>query len=274
MKEVETIKQQIRSAEAQSLPMWRGQNELAIWHLRQGDAEQARIICLIALSETDDGDGQATLTATLAHALCDLGKHKTARTLMFEFDTSRITDPLVLAKYQHNNANVLDESGEYERALIEYAGAAAYFEMAGHQDRAEVAANTASVYVKIGQSEKAHTELDKAEAHFRSIYDHAALAQALETRARAYLAQNRCDEAYKTINESLSLLTDEKPLILESLITKGRILAQMKRMNEQEQTRLALILADGNLRAAGKMLELSGTAIANRIKADQAYTGR
>jgi len=267
MNEIKTIKLQLASVPS-NLPAWGDWNEQANWRLRLGEFDAALSILRVALSETEDVNGRAALTATLARTLCVSNRKSLAYQLLSEFDQCAISDPLILAKFQHTKANVLDESGEYGKALIELAGASAYFEVAGHPDRAEVAANTASVYVKIGKPEKAHPELDKAESYFRSISDQVALAQTLETRARAYLAENRCDEAYAAIKESRSYLTDEAPLILESLATEVQILDRMKSIAERERTRLALLLSAGNYKAAGRLLDITGTAVKNRVKAD------
>lgn len=101
----------------------------------------------------------------------------------------RALDRLDLAVIEHERALEIEPHSERERS-----------------DVAAIKANLAYALMHLERFDEAHKHLNEAVKYFRSRRKHKRLGEALETRARAYLAQGKtgkavkaADKAYKTM---------------------------------------------------------------------------
>lgn len=119
-----------------------------------------------------------------------------------------------------------------DRALIEYAAASYHLDLAGHRPYlANVETNLGYLYFKINRFEEATEHLDRARRIYVSIKDNRTAAQVDETRARIFLERGRIAQAERVIRSAVRVHEkgDNLSLLIEALITYGRVLARSKR---------------------------------------------
>jgi tetratricopeptide (TPR) repeat protein len=138
-------------------------------------------------------------------------------------DAATIGDEYLRAQAYSNYAHALAELGEIDPAFDNYTSAHICFE--GHpKQQARTDINTAKLLVKADEAARAFYYLDRAESFFRVEPHKSDLGQLYETRASAFLAENKLDEAMSAIDESLDLIPeDHRQIRAESYNTKGRI---------------------------------------------------
>lgn len=87
-----------------------------------------------------------------------------------------------------------------DRAFLEYAAASHHLEQAEHRRYlAHVENNLGFLYLKIIYFKEAHEHLNRSRRIFAKLNDKITLAQVDETRARAFLKENRFVEAEKAL---------------------------------------------------------------------------
>lgn len=131
----------------------------------------------------------------------------------------------------HGDAELLD------RALVQYAGAAAHFELAGEPAYAGYAENcAAAVHVALGRPDLAYPCIDRAQLLFNDLGDAARVGQAEHTRATALRAEGRHDEALEACARSARWLEGrgERLALAETWRLAGEVAAE----------RLALLRAE------------------------------
>ncbi len=164
--------------------------------------------------------------AVKAHALYVLsvfqgGGAQSLKTLC-QIDLSVVTAGRKGRVFQRR-ARLQADMGKYDQALIEYAGAAAYFEEAGN--RAGVAHaynNKASVYRRLKRFADAH---EAASAALSTLPKGDPFeANFLDQKAQVFLAEGKFDEAETIALRAVSLVedTDRRATLCENLFTLAR----------------------------------------------------
>lgn len=116
--------------------------------------------------------------------------------------------------------------GEYDKALIEYAGAVAFYEQAGYfEGVAHASNNLAWVYRSLRRFEEAHDSVDRAISSIGSKDPF--LAQFLDTKAQIFLDQKEFDKAAPVALRAVDLLrgSGRGGVLCEHLCTLGRAYA-------------------------------------------------
>lgn len=146
----------------------------------------------------------------------------------------------------------------FDRALIEFAAAAFYFEQAGHARYcARVENNLAMLHLQLKRYEEAHAHLDRALKLFAELQDSGSTAQVRETCARVFLAEGRHVEAERMVSLAVRQLEGggEQSLLAEALVTHGTVLCRLNNFTAAEDafTRaLTVAEAAGDTDGAGR----------------------
>ena len=172
----------------------------------------------------------------------------------------------------HNGLGAaLLEARNLDAALIELTAASFYFDRAGHAlFAAAVETNISIALLRAGQPADSRHHLRRARDTFESLGDDVKLAQALETEARALLAEGLPIEGEREALRSLGLLIgrDEHALTVESLLTLAQSLVvqdrytdALKRYAEAYETASTYISDKRAAQVAREMIEnLAGYA--------------
>ncbi len=124
-----------------------------------------------------------------------------------------------------------------DRSLIEFEAASFHFREAGHQSfRAAVENNLGHLLLTAGRVHESHQHFDYAARLFHSLKESTCLAQVEENIARAYLVEQRYEEAEKSARASVDRLKEgsERALLIESLVTHGRALIRLDQKMESD----------------------------------------
>jgi tetratricopeptide (TPR) repeat protein len=216
------------------------ESELGYCYWRTGDFEEARILLQEAHNKLDESQPALLGLVKLRQAIVEYYSHhyETALEIMSEamplFESSG--DDCLRGKGHVNLAIFLDGAGAArkrpdlaDKALIEYAAAAHYFEVAGHRRyRAAVVSNLGYLYFTIQDYPRALEQLTTARRLFKSLGDVLRTAQTEETLARTYLAQSQHEPAARMAKQAVQSLRkgDSPALLSEALTTNGRAVAR------------------------------------------------
>ncbi len=214
------------------------QTELGYCYWRQGRFDEARVILQEALSRLPDGEGRAIALLRLAIVEGSLKRYNDALRIDLAaaplFDKS--TNNAHKGKFHNQFGFVLKNLGAMEkrqdyidRALIEFAAASYYFELAGHRRyQGCVENNLGMLFGTARKFPEAHEHLDRAQALFTGMKDISRTAGVDETRARVLLAEGRTAEAERLVRSAVQTLErgDEQSLLAEALTTHGITLAR------------------------------------------------
>lgn len=117
-----------------------------------------------------------------------------------------------------------------ERAADEYAAAARLYARARHErERAACENDLALLLSRLGRTREAHERLDRAGATLSGLREASLLARVDATRARVFLAEQKCQEARRVIERAVRALEQEgggAPLA-EALAVRGVVLARL-----------------------------------------------
>ena len=154
----------------------------------------------------------------------------------------KINNPSIKGGYHNQLAVVLISLSESEqredyadRALVEYAAAAYYFEQAGHtRYSANVENNLGFLHLQANRLDEAHGHLARARRLTLRLKDKVHTARVDETRARVFLAQGEHVEAERAARSAVSTLEEggQQGLLSEALITYARSLARLKHYDQ------------------------------------------
>lgn len=220
------------------------QTDLAICYWREGAMDEARVWLREAL-------GRATSPANTVRVLVNSSIVESSSNRMREalalLDRAaplldQIENPAARGRYHMERGIVLMEMGGAEnldKALIENAAAAGYFEAANHSRYfARVENNTGIALLELGRCEDALEHLERARRTLGELGDVGTLAPVNETRARVFLAQGRYVEAEKVAYAAATALQrgGEQSLLAEALRTQGIALARMARYESARET--------------------------------------
>ena len=215
--------------------------DLGICYWREGALDEARVTLQEVLTQLGDRETEQRLRALLNAAVVEkvsvryrdaLQIHQSAAPL---FEKS--TNHALRGKFHNEFATVLKNIGLAEhredyidRALVEYAAAGFHFEEAGHQRFLGVVENNLGfLFVHLGRHQDAHEHLNRARATAVALKDQALVAQFDDSRAKAFLGEQRYTEAETIARASVRSLEQggEQSLLAGALITHGTSLARI-----------------------------------------------
>lgn len=245
--------------------------ELGYCYYRAGAYDEARVIYHEALEGLRDGGQEVRARILLRLAIVESisGRYNDAlRTLT---DSARLfeesDDDALKGKFHNDLACVLtclakaERRPDYaDRAIIEYAAASHYFELAGHVGyRASAENNLGFLLHLAGRNGDAHEHLAGARSLFQTVGDEGRIAQVDDARARVLLAEGRAQEARRVIGDAVRTLErgGEQAFLAEALTTQGLVLARLGEFVESlDVLKRAADLAEqaGALEDAGRAL--------------------
>jgi CheY-like chemotaxis protein len=245
------------------------QTELARCYWRQGAFDEARAMLQAVLERLADSDSETKLLAITRSTIVERSAKRYHDALRIQTEYASLfaqsASDALKGKFYNEFAIVLGILGTVEkredyidRALIEYAAASYHFEQAGHVIYCACAENNlAMLYVSIGKCAEAHEHLDRAQRVLAGLKDSVHLAQVMETRAKALLAEARNEEAERVVSAAVQTFEqgDEQALLAEALTTHGIALARVGHHVRARQTlqRAATIAEQtGDVETAGR----------------------
>lgn len=141
--------------------------------------------------------------------------------------------PALQGKLHNQLARTYRQLRDDDKAIIEYSGAAHYFELDDNPILSAIALNNmAGVLREEKQYEEANEAVDRA---IRMFTDHHScyLPQALDQKAQILVAEQKYHEALNLIERALGALSeDRKEAISECLTTKAQAVAGLNRTKE------------------------------------------
>ncbi|MDQ3802959.1 MAG: hypothetical protein M3416_03785 [Acidobacteriota bacterium] len=158
--------------------------------------------------------------------------HKENRSLI-----GKVQSEYLKGTFHNLYATTLEETGQIEEALLEYAGAGICYENIGNlRYKAVVDNNTSNLFYKLKKYQEAHEYALKALAYFESNKDVILAARVNETRTKILTGEGRYFEALKVIKPAVRTLeeSDQPAILAEALVTYGIALS---RTNNAAQAR-------------------------------------
>lgn len=231
--------------------------ELGTCYWREGAYEEARIILREALEGAKEELRAKILIRRTIVENCT-GRYRDAWEILREAEPffEGLSDALK-GKWHGQMGLVLkrlalsEKRDDYiDRAIIEFTAAIYHYEQAGNERyRAINLNNLAMLLYPIGRYKEAHEALDAAEEVFKRLKSSGILAQVQETRARAFIAEQKYEEARRTIDKAVSTLegSNEQALLADALTVQGLI---AERLGDHERSinilRRAIEIADSS----------------------------
>ncbi|HEY0320645.1 MAG TPA: sigma 54-interacting transcriptional regulator [Pyrinomonadaceae bacterium] len=226
------------------------QTDLAVCYWREGAFDEARVMLSNVLARLGGKSSVQESRALLNLSMVERSANRYNDALRILLDASTIFESSVshaLKGIFHNqlgttfkDLGAAENRTDYiDRALVEYAAASFHFGQAGNMRyRAHVENNLGFLFLTNGKFVEAHEHLDSARRLFDSLKDKGSKAQVDETRARAFLAEERNAEAERVVRGAVRTLEEggEQALLAEALTTWGVALARLERHEEARAT--------------------------------------
>lgn len=214
--------------------------ELALCYWREGAFDEGRVTLREALALLGDSDRELRARALLRCVTVERsdGRLDAALSLLADEDGlfGSLGDDYLSGCFHnmrgltYNNLFERGAAGDYaDRTLIEFAAASYHFEQSGHaRYQARVENNYGKLLVAMNRPAEAHGRLSYARGLFAGLKDRGSVAQVDETRARAFIAEGRFDEAVEVIRHVIAVFEQggERALLAEALTTAGVALAR------------------------------------------------
>ena len=216
--------------------------DLAICYWREGALDEARVTLRLVLDNLREPGTEQKLRALLNSALIEWTATRDQDALQICTNAAPLfqlsSNEALKGKFHNTFGGVLKNLGiarnreDYiDRALVEFAAASFHFEQAGHtRFLARVENNVGFLFATIGRFDEAHEHLTRARALHISVGDFGGAAGAEDTRAQAFLLENKYDEAERIARRAVHALRQggEQAVLAEALTTHGRALARLK----------------------------------------------
>jgi tetratricopeptide (TPR) repeat protein len=217
-----------------------------ICYWREGALDEARITFDAALQCLGDLKSEQRLRALLNKALVEQvsSRPREALRLLGEseelFATSR--NHALKGKFHNEfgtalkNVGLAERREDYiDRSLMQYTAASVELEQAGHERvLALVENNLGFLFAHLGRFEEAHQHLDRALSVAGRLNDKGFRAQFEDTRARAFIAQGRPEQAARVARAAVKAFKegDEQSNLAAALTTHATALAKLDRRRE------------------------------------------
>jgi tetratricopeptide (TPR) repeat protein len=256
------------------------QTDLAICYWRLGAFDEGRVLFDQALGNARRPETRFRVLVN--GSMVEISSGQLGRALRLLDDASnlleQITDEGAKGRYHLQRALVYRKFGgpeNLDRALIEYSAASMHLADAG--DTRYVAAvenNIGFLLVRLGEHAEAIPHLDKAREIFVALKDAGNVAQVNETRAQAFIAEQRYAEAEPAAFAAVATLErgDEHALLAEALVTHGRALAGLGKWETAREVFLrasAALSGAGDLHAAGNIYLIMIEELQSRLAPDE-----
>jgi tetratricopeptide (TPR) repeat protein len=153
----------------------------------------------------------------------------TAKKYFDVIDSFDVVDLRLRGAWHNQRGRALKELKDYDKASIEYAGAAIFFEQAGIRSGTAMAFNNqAGVYLKWGKLDEALEAVKKAIAIYTELRD-PMLPHSQDQMAQILIAMGRTKEAKQVIDGVIQAVetSDKKELLLEALLTRAKVLVRL-----------------------------------------------
>jgi tetratricopeptide (TPR) repeat protein len=221
--------------------------DLAICYWREGGLDEARVTLSHVLDTLREARSEQRLRALLNSAIVEKDALRDRESLRIYREAAPLFDHssnhALRGKFHNSYATLLktlglsEEREEYiDKALVEFAAASFHFEQAGHHRfQARVENNVGFLFASIRRFPEAGNHLARARRLFVRLRDHGAVAYVDDSRAQAYLLEEKPEEAERVARGAVRALQNggEQMMLVEALTTHGTALARLK------QTQLA-----------------------------------
>ena len=224
-------------------------SELAFCYWYEGSLDEARIMFAEALQKlTVQGNTRARALFGSALVEWSASRYKDALTILRDNAQlfAKINNHAHKAAYHNLIAMLLREFAKSEsnndylrQAVDEYQQADHHLKLVRNvQFRANIKNNLGNVFCQLRRFKDAHKYLNEARRLALSVRDKVLAAQFDDSRALAFIAENRFEKAESVARGAVSALrkTDRKYLLADALITHGMALA---RMSQTERAQFA-----------------------------------
>jgi CheY-like chemotaxis protein len=245
-----------------------GHAAIASCYWREGAFDEARVHLADAI-DNPATSAETRAVALLRRALVERSARRLNDALQFYTQARPLIEATgnhALKGKLHNGLGTLlhcialgeHSEDEFDRALVEFAGASFHFEQAGHERHcARVENNLGYLLFTVNRFQEAHDHLNRARKFFQDLGDIGAVAQVDDTRAKAMLAEDRAVEAERVSNLSVNTLErgGEQSLLAEALTTHGVALARLGRKSEAASSlerAVEIARTSGDLEGAGR----------------------
>jgi tetratricopeptide (TPR) repeat protein len=255
--------------------------DLAICYWRLGAFDEARVVFQQALENARNPETQ--LRVFVNSSAVEMSSGQLGQALSLLDDGSKLLDQVAddgaKGRYHLTRAMLYRKFGgpeNLDRALIEYSAASMHLSDAGDtRYLAAVENNIGFLLVRLGDHAEAISHLDRARQIFVGLKDAGNVAQVNETRAQAFLAWQRYDEAERAAFAAVTTLErgDEHALLADSLVTHGRALAGLRKDEAARETFLrasATLSGAGDLHAAGNIYLIMIEELKSRLAPGEA----
>lgn len=220
--------------------------DLGICYWREGALDEARITFDDGLQKLGDLDSEQRLRALLNKAIVEQvsSRPKEALRLLSESESLFLNsnNHALRGKFHNELATVLKNLGLAERredyidrALMQYTAASLDLEKTGHESfRAFVENNLGFLFSHLGRFQDAHEHFSRALSVASRLNNKGFRAQVEDTRARAFIAEGRLEQAAKSARAAVKGFKegDEQSHLAGALTTHGTVLAKVGRHRE------------------------------------------
>lgn len=257
------------------------QTDLGICYWRLGSFDEGRVLLHQALANARQPETRLRVLVNSSAVEISSGcLDQSLRVLDDAADLlEQVSDQGAKGRYHLQRALVYKKFGgpeNFDRALIEYSAATMHLAEAGDtRYLAAVENNIGSLLILLGRHAESITHLDKARGIFVRLKDAGNVAQVNETRAQAFIAEQRYAEAERAAFAAVTTLErgDEHALLSQALITHGRAQAGLGRWESAREAflRAAEALSDaGDLHAAGNVYLIMLEELQSRLSPGEA----
>lgn len=220
--------------------------DLGICYWREGALDEARITFDAALSELGNLESTQRLRALLNKALVEEVSSRSKEALKILSDSEPLfelsANHALKGKFHNEfgtalkNAGLAERREDYiDRALMQYTAASVELEQAGNERvLALIENNLGFLFAHLGKFAESHRHLDRALSMAARLKDKGFCAQFEDTRARAFLAEGRLEQAETVASSAVKGFRegDEQSNLAAALITYATVMARRGRQTE------------------------------------------
>jgi tetratricopeptide (TPR) repeat protein len=245
--------------------------DLAVCYWREGAYDEARVSLDDALLQLGELDSEQRLRVFLNQAIVARSSNRYEDALKIHRDAAPFfevsNNDTLKAKFHNQYATVLKNVGlagnredVIDQALVEYSAASFHAEQVGNERfLVAVENNLGFLFTHLAKFEEAHEHIGHGCAMARKLNDKGLLAQLEDSRARAFLAQGRNEQAEAVAREAVKILSegDEQALLAGAMTTYAIAVARIGRYSD------ALATLNKAIDLAGQAGDFEGGGLAN-----------
>lgn len=220
--------------------------DLAVCYWREGAYDEARVSLDDALLQLDALDSEQRLRVFLNKAIVARSSNRYEDALKIHREAAPFfeasNNDTLKAKFHNQYATVLKNVGLagnredfIDQALVEYSAASFHAEQVGNKRfLVAVENNLGFLFTHLEKFEEAHEHLGRGCAMAMKLNDKGLLAQLEDSRARAFLAQGRSEQAEAVARGAVKILRegDQQALLAGALTTHATAVARIGRHSD------------------------------------------